>query len=633
MARLSYTRKIVVVVLVMALPLGYTMTMYLQAQGGQVDFAVQERLGVEYLVPLTSLAEQVVAARHAATAGLPVDADAVQRAADGVRAVEDRLGPDLATADAAGDLQTALRTALSAGTGPAATAAWTTASSAVVALASAASDGSNLTLDPDLDSYYVMDAVAFRFPLMLENLDEVPDALAVAAAGGTGVDAARLDAAATLGSLTATLDAVTTGMAKSFAATADARLLAEKQAVDDTAAAVSSAADTVRAAVAAGSISAVSAADVQDASAAVVSLWQTLLPRLDDLLVARMDRFTASERLAIEIALAAVLLAGYLVVGFYLSAVPPLRRMRDALAAIRDGDLRARVAVDTHDEIGQMGTALNDTAGSLAGAVELIGTSAQQVQDASAATSELAGAISAAAGSVHTQVASSVRDVAGISEHAAAVAAAGEQMREAIREISAGAGEAAATAAHAVTVTEGTGEIVGRLRASSSAVADVARLITQVSDQTHLLALNAAVEAARAGSLGDGFGVVAQEVKDLARESATAADDIARRIQAIQADSDAAVQALADIGAVIARVNDFQSTIAASVGQQDAAMAVLGRDVAGVASAAADVDAGMGHVETAADDSEQRAREVSRVASALEQSADALRDAVRRFSV
>jgi methyl-accepting chemotaxis protein len=633
MARLSYTRKIVVVVIVMALPLGCTMTMYLQAQGGQVDFAAQERLGVEYLVPLSSLADRVVAARHAATAGQQVDTGAVQEAAAAVAAVEGRLGDDLVTADAAADLERALQEALASSTGPAATTAWTAASSAVVALASAASDGSNLTLDPDLDSYYVMDAVAFRFPLMLENLNEVPDALAVAATGGTGVDAARLDAAATLGSLTATLDAVTTGMAKSFATTADSRLLGEKQAVTDTADAVSAAADTVRTAVAAGSISTVSAADVEDASAAVVDLWQTLLPRLDDLLVARMDRFGATERLAIEIALAAVLLAAYLVAGFYLSAVPPLRRMRDALAAIRDGDLRARVAVDTHDEIGQMGAALNDTAGSLAGAVELIGASTQQVQDASAATSELAGAIAASAGAVHTQVAASVRDVAGISEHAAAVAAAGDQMREAIREISTGAAEAAATAAHAVSVTQGTGEIVGRLRESSSAVADVARLITQVSDQTHLLALNAAVEAARAGSLGDGFGVVAQEVKDLARESATAADDIARRIQAIRADSDAAVQALADIGSVIARVNDFQATIATSVGQQDAAMAVLGRDVAGVASAAADVNAGIGHVETAADDSEQRAREVSRVAAALEQSADALRDAVRRFAV
>jgi methyl-accepting chemotaxis protein len=365
----------------------------------------------------------------------------------------------------------------------------------------------------------------------------------------------------------------------------------------------------------------------------VATVWGQLLPDLDRLLTARVDRLTASERLAVEIALAGALLAVYLVVGFFLSAVPPLRRMRDTLAAIRDGDLRARVTVETRDEIGQMGAALNDTAAALGAAVDRIGLSAQEVRDASTATSQLAAAISAAAGSVHTQVASSARGVAGITESAAAVAAAGEQMRAAIREISTGAAEAASTAAHAVRVTEGTGELVGRLRESSSAVRAVVKLITSVSDQTHLLALNAAVEAARAGSAGDGFGVVAEEVKDLARESAAAAEDIARRIEAIEADSAAAVRALADIGAVIARVDQFQATIAGAVGQQDAAMALLGRDVAGVASAAADVSSGIGHVETAADDSEQQSAEVSRVAAALEHSADALREAVRRFQV
>jgi methyl-accepting chemotaxis protein len=84
---------------------------------------------------------------------------------------------------------------------------------------------------------------------------------------------------------------------------------------------------------------------------------------------------------------------------------------------------------------------------------------------------------------------------------------------------------------------------------------------------------------------------------------------------------------------VIGRVNDIQSSIAAAVDQQDAALAVLGRDVASVASAAADINDGMGQVETAADDSEQRAQEVHRVAGRLESSAAALREAVRRFAV
>jgi hypothetical protein len=93
MARLSYTRKILVVVLVMALPLGYTMAMYLEAQGGQVDFAAQERLGVEYLVPLSSLAEEVVAARHDPTSDITRRIEAIRADSEAtVQALTDIAG-------------------------------------------------------------------------------------------------------------------------------------------------------------------------------------------------------------------------------------------------------------------------------------------------------------------------------------------------------------------------------------------------------------------------------------------------------------------------------------------------------------------------------------------------------------
>jgi len=634
MGRLGYARKIGAVVLVLAVPLAYAMTIYVQAEDAQVAFSAQERDGVAYLEPLVGLTTQVVTARRAVAAGDPVPTGALDGALAAVRTVEGRLGAGLGTGDEWQAVQRAVAAAERAGaSGRAAYTAWSTAAESVVTLASAASDGSNLTLDPDLDSYYVMDTVAFRLPRILVDLDSVADDLAVTNTAGEDVDGARLRASATLGSLTTTLGAVTSGLAKSFGATASTSLLGQRDAVAATAAAVTDRATALEDAVAGRRTAGVTAGEVAAASAQVSRTWAVLLPVLDELLRTRIDGFTAKAHRAELVAGVFVLLAGYLVVGLYSSAVPPMRRMRDTLAAIAAGDLRARVEVETRDEIGQMATSLNATADSLAAAVDEIVTSARGVQAASDETSRLATEIQQAAGSVQSQVTESARGVAGVTGHAAAVAAAGEQMGASIREISTGASAAATTSAEAVAIAERTAVVVHRLGGSTEAISAVVRQITAVSEQTKLLSLNASIEAARAGAAGKGFGVVAQEVKDLAEETALATADITRRVGTVQADAAAVVTAIAEITGVISRVDDIQSTIAAAVEEQDASMAELGRDAAEAAADAGGIGASMALVAGAATVSQQRAGDVDALAERLESSAQALRAAVSRFSV
>ena len=104
-------------------------------------------------------------------------------------------------------------------------------------------------------------------------------------------------------------------------------------------------------------------------------------------------------------------------------------------------------------------------------------------------------------------------------------------------------------------------------------------MITSIAQKTDLLALNATVEAARAGEVGAGFAVVANEVKELAKQTSNATEEISRKIEAIQTDAKAAVSAISSISSVITKVNEISMSIATAVEQQSATTAEMSRNV------------------------------------------------------
>jgi methyl-accepting chemotaxis protein len=95
--------------------------------------------------------------------------------------------------------------------------------------------------------------------------------------------------------------------------------------------------------------------------------------------------------------------------------------------------------------------------------------------------------------------------------------------------------EASAAGANAAAnlVQVSSGE-VRKLGESAEKISQIIGVIQDIAEQTNLLALNATIEAARAGESGKGFAVVATEVKELAKQTANATDDIRARIEGMQ---------------------------------------------------------------------------------------------------
>ncbi|PIQ96299.1 MAG: hypothetical protein COV67_10330 [Nitrospinae bacterium CG11_big_fil_rev_8_21_14_0_20_56_8] len=85
---------------------------------------------------------------------------------------------------------------------------------------------------------------------------------------------------------------------------------------------------------------------------------------------------------------------------------------------------------------------------------------------------------------------------------------------------------------------------IEQLELKLAKINETLKIIDKVSKQTNLLALNATIEAARAGDAGKGFAVVATEVKELARQSADAAEEVTKRIEGIREETEKAKESV-----------------------------------------------------------------------------------------
>lgn len=170
------------------------------------------------------------------------------------------------------------------------------------------------------------------------------------------------------------------------------------------------------------------------------------------------------------------------------------------------------------------------------------------------------------------------------STSAETVAAATEELSASIAEVNERAAEAAVSSANASAETKRTGSGVQALLTAAERIGTITSLINDIAGQTNLLALNATIEAARAGEAGKGFAVVAGEVKQLAKQSARATEDIVAHVQSVQSEARQAFEAIRAIGTIVDEVQNVSAAIAAAVAQQDAATREIAASVSTVVS-------------------------------------------------
>ena len=159
---------------------------------------------------------------------------------------------------------------------------------------------------------------------------------------------------------------------------------------------------------------------------------------------------------------------------------------------------------------------------------------------------------------------------------------------------------------------------IGELGTAATEIGKVIEVIQDIAEQTSLLALNATIEAARAGDAGKGFAVVATEVKELAKQTAAATEDIRRRIEGIQTSTGQAVRSIGEITEVIKKVNEVSRTIASAVEEQSITTKEIAKNVAETSTAAQTVARG---VAESASVTREIARNITDVDAAAKQTA------------
>ena len=312
---------------------------------------------------------------------------------------------------------------------------------------------------------------------------------------------------------------------------------------------------------------------------AASALWRKSVDELDQLLVLRIDSIAKTRTQGILFGILFLMVATIAAYFVLRGITRPLVEAVQKVGCIQTGDFTVRIAVRSNDEAGALAAGFNETVDKLSKALSNISEKGRALHLLSAKLSDVSRTMGSNAEETSTQATVVAAACEEVSSNLQTVATGSEEMSASIREIAKNSSDAVHIANGAVDITNTASKAILKLGESSTQIGEVIKVITAIAQQTNLLALNATIEAARAGTAGKGFAVVASEVKELARETAKATEDIDRKINTIQSDAQNAVETIGQIHSTIVQVNDIQNSNAGAVEEQSATTNEMCRNV------------------------------------------------------
>jgi methyl-accepting chemotaxis protein len=628
--RLKYPFKFGLIFAVVLVPLLVLSGLLIAEFGEKIRFMNNGRDGLAYIAVVRRLTEHL--ARHrslgrALRAGdedqrssLAAERTAIDTALAALVATDQRLGAGLNTQDAVAEVQRQWR-ALEAADAAAANQsldAHNTLIAALLGLVGRVADASELTLDPQLDSYYLGDALVNRLPPLIDAIG-----LASELTAGGAADGLTPDISLRLAVLRHDIQQLGKGLQQALqaAVTANPELqpaLGEALATADGAIAdFATALDAQLGSDAASAVDGAAAAAV----AGAYRLHDAIAPELDGLFVHRIAQQTRIGRSAIAVAIGVLVAVSYLFTALYLSVRRSIARIGVVTGQLAGGDLTARVTLTARDEMSAIARSFNAMSENFEGSIrQVVGST---VQLAAAAAEELATVARESARNVGRQrsetdqVATAVHQMSAtvreVANHTNTAADAAHQASDRSRGGKLVVEQAAQTIVQLAEGVTGASGVIQGVAQDSATIGMVLAVINNVAEQTNLLALNAAIEAARAGEHGRGFAVVADEVRTLAsrtRQSTQEIEDMIGRLQtgvqnavaamaltqeqaqdgARQArDAATAMDAITDAVAII---NDMNTQVASAAEEQSAVSEEISRNVTAISQISEETAAG-----------------------------------------